>query len=131
MAIKALELQPSEDCISRAYIEPIIEELENICVNGDEHILDLLADIKNAPSAQPERKNVWHKTYDEGFPAEAEQVLVTDGKYFWLDESIANDVGLMWEGDGSMCWERTEWAYFKDLRGEQNDQKCIIQTRNV
>ena len=57
MAIKALELQPSEDCISRAYIEPIIEELENICVNGDEHILDLLADIKNAPSAQPERKN--------------------------------------------------------------------------
>lgn len=24
-----------EDCISRAYIEPIIEELENICVNGE------------------------------------------------------------------------------------------------
>ena len=44
------EQQPCEDCISRAYIEPIIEELENICVNGDEYILDLLADIKNAPS---------------------------------------------------------------------------------
>ncbi len=42
-----------EDCISRAYIAPIIEELENICVNGDEHILDLLADIKNAPSVTP------------------------------------------------------------------------------
>ena len=45
-----------EDCISRAYIEPIIEELENICVNGDEHILDLLADIKNAPPVNPQPK---------------------------------------------------------------------------
>lgn len=42
-----------EDCISRAYIEPIIEELENICVNGDEHILNLLADVKNAPPVTP------------------------------------------------------------------------------
>ncbi len=55
IAIKALE-QPCEDTISRAYIEPIIEELENICVNGDEHVLDLLADIKNAPSATPQQK---------------------------------------------------------------------------
>lgn len=45
-----------DDAISRAYIEPIIEELENICVNGDEHVLDLLADIKNAPSATPQQK---------------------------------------------------------------------------
>ena len=44
--------------ISRAYIEPIIEELENICVNGDEHILNLLADIKNAPSVTPQ-PNKW------------------------------------------------------------------------
>lgn len=44
--------QPCGDTISRAYIEPIIEELENICVKGDEHILDLLADIKNAPSGR-------------------------------------------------------------------------------
>ncbi len=48
--------QPCEGCISRAYIEPIIEELENICVNGDEHVLDLLADIKNAPSVTPQQK---------------------------------------------------------------------------
>lgn len=47
------ELETCEDAISRAYIEPIIEELENICVNGDEHILNLLADIKNAPSVTP------------------------------------------------------------------------------
>jgi hypothetical protein len=53
MAIKALEQEPCEDAISRAYIEPIIEELENIYVNGDEHILNLLADIKNAPSVTP------------------------------------------------------------------------------
>ena len=51
--IKALEQGSCEDCISRAYIEPIIEELENICVNEDEHILDLLADIKNAPPVTP------------------------------------------------------------------------------
>lgn len=44
------------DVISKAYIEPIIEELENICVNGDEHILDLLADIKNAPPVTPQPK---------------------------------------------------------------------------
>lgn len=50
------ELKPSEDCISRAYIEPIIEELENICVNGDEYILSLLSDIKNAPSVTPKTK---------------------------------------------------------------------------
>lgn len=48
--------EPCEDAISRAYIEPIIEELENICVNGDEHILDLLAIIKNAPSVTPQPK---------------------------------------------------------------------------
>ena len=47
---------PNEDAISRAYIEPIIEELENICVNGDEHILDLLADIKNAPPITPKQR---------------------------------------------------------------------------
>lgn len=47
---KELEQEHCDDAISRAYIEPIIEELENIYVNGDEHILNLLADIKNAPS---------------------------------------------------------------------------------
>lgn len=51
------EQEPCEDCISRAYIEPIVEELENICINEDEHILSLLSNIKNAPSItpQPER----------------------------------------------------------------------------
>lgn len=53
---RLLEQEPCEDTISRAYIEPIIEELENICVNGDEHILDLLADIKNAPPVTPQQK---------------------------------------------------------------------------
>lgn len=49
-----------EDTISRAYIEPIVEELENICANGDEHILNLLADIKNAPPVTVEvRTGYW------------------------------------------------------------------------
>lgn len=52
--------QPCEDCVSRAYIESIVEELENICINGDEHILSLLSDIKNAPSETPQpKKGKW------------------------------------------------------------------------
>lgn len=52
--LPSVKPQPCEDCISRAYIGPIIEELENICVNGDEHVLDLLADVKNAPPVTPQ-----------------------------------------------------------------------------
>lgn len=47
--------QPCEDCISRAYIESVVEELENICINGDEYILSLLSNIKNAPSVTPQQ----------------------------------------------------------------------------
>ena len=57
--VKYTEEEYCDDAISRAYIEPIIEELENICVNADEYILNLLADIKNAPSVQPSRKGHW------------------------------------------------------------------------
>jgi hypothetical protein len=75
--------------------------------------------VEIQPTIEPERKTVWRKTYDEGFPAEADLVLVTNGKSFWVDESVANDVGLEWAVfDG--CWEDTEWAHFKDLRGEQD-----------
>lgn len=56
MAIKALEQETCEDAISRTYIEPIVEELENICINGDEYILSLLSNIKNAPPVQPQPK---------------------------------------------------------------------------
>lgn len=45
--------QPCDNCISREYIEPIVEELENICINGDERVLSMLADIKNAPPVIP------------------------------------------------------------------------------
>ena len=59
-AIEALKSQPCEDCISRAYIEPIVEELENICINGDEYILSLLSSIKNAPQVKLQRpKGKW------------------------------------------------------------------------
>ena len=62
---KLLKQEPCEDAISRAYIEPIIEELENIYVNGDEYILNLLADIKNAPPVTPQPKiGQWIDTDD-------------------------------------------------------------------
>lgn len=78
----------------------------------------------NLPSAQPECE-AWHKTIEEGFPAEGEKVLVTDGTYFWLDESVANDVGLQWES-GQSLWEKTEWAYFKDLyKNDKSNEKMF------
>lgn len=51
-----LEQELCEDAISRAYIEPFVEELENICINGDEHVLDILSNIKNAPPVTPKQK---------------------------------------------------------------------------
>ena len=56
------EAQPCEDCISRAYIAPIIEELEYDQIDND-YVLSLLSDIKNAPSVNPQRpKGKWIKT---------------------------------------------------------------------
>lgn len=66
--VEKLEQKSCSDVVSRAYIEPIIEELENICVNGDEHILNLLADIKNAPPVNPRPKTGhWIYKYHEVF----------------------------------------------------------------
>lgn len=45
-----------DDAISRAYIEPLVEELENIYINRDEYVLDILSNIKNAPSVTPQQK---------------------------------------------------------------------------
>lgn len=51
--------QPIEDCISRAYIKPIIKELEYDQKDND-YVLSLLSDIKNAPSVTPQRpKGKW------------------------------------------------------------------------
>ena len=56
------EAQSCEDCISRAYIKPIIEELEYDQIDND-YVLSLLSDIKNAPSVNPQRpKGKWIKT---------------------------------------------------------------------
>lgn len=58
MELKRLreQIEPEKcgDCISREYIESIVEELENICINSNEHILSLLSNIKNAPSIMPQ-----------------------------------------------------------------------------
>ena len=105
---------------------------EKVCIANitlsEEQIREVVEKVKNEvvqvlPSAEPERNNIWHKVIFEGFPAESDQVLVTDGKYFWVDESVANDVGLEWACfDG--CWEDTEWAYFSDLyNGSKPERK--------
>lgn len=89
--------QPCEDCISRAYIESIVEELENICINGDDYILSLLSNIKNAPSVTPqqtswipikirpmteeEKEEIGHEyafMYDCPLPEDGQEVLITD-----------------------------------------------------
>lgn len=71
----AEEIEPSEDCISRAYIESIVEELENICINGDDYILSLLSNIKNAPSVTPQQTR-WIPC-SERLPEENGNYLVT------------------------------------------------------
>lgn len=53
---KVPKQEPCEDYISRAYIEPVVEELENICYNAPQEVLELLAKIKNAPPVNPQSK---------------------------------------------------------------------------
>ena len=52
----ATPLTECDDAVSRQYIESKVEELENICANAPEEVLDLLADIKNAPFVLPKRE---------------------------------------------------------------------------
>lgn len=88
------------DAISRAYIEPIIEELENICVNADEYILNLLADIKNAPSVQPSRKGQWIREVDFG-----------NVPYY-----VCSECGVESVADTNFCFECGA-----DMRGDTDD----------
>ena len=55
----------SDDCISRKYVEGKIEELENICQNAPDTVLELLSDIKNAPPVNVQK--IENKAYNEGF----------------------------------------------------------------
>lgn len=47
--------------------EPIIEELENICMNN-EYVLELLAELKNQPTvdAEPARHGKWIEVHSIG-----------------------------------------------------------------
>ena len=66
MAIKTLEQEPCEDAISRHDVECIVEELENICHNAPQEVLELLAKLKNAPFATPYPKTGhWIEVIDE------------------------------------------------------------------
>ena len=65
-AIKNAEpYDDSGDLISRKYVEGKIEELENICQNAPENVLELLSDIKNAPPVNVQK--IENKAYNEGF----------------------------------------------------------------
>jgi len=118
----------SDDCISRAYIESIVEELENICINGDEHILLLLSNIKNAPSVIPQQTR-WIPV-SERLPEKRDYCLITtkleihdlkpyygvyaakfDGQYF--------DVGYIGEGVSVIAWQPYPQPYT-----ESEDDEC-------
>ena len=75
-------VEPCEDCVSRTYIESIVEELENICMNGDEHILSLLSDIKNAPPVTPtipEVENDYNIGYNCGYADAISDMAESEG----------------------------------------------------
>ena len=92
-AIKILEQENCEDAISRAYVEPIVEEIENICANGDDYILNLLADIKNALPVTPQQKTEHWIPVSERLPETFEFVNCTchsliDDREDWVVETV-------------------------------------------
>lgn len=54
----------------------------------------------------------WIPCEIEGLPPEGEEVLVSDGKHIWIDESVAGDATeegyMMWWDNGS-DWTDTAW----------------------
>ena len=65
-AIEALKQEPCGDDISRHDVECIVEELENICHNAPQEVLELLAKLKNVPFVTPKPKTGhWIGTGDD------------------------------------------------------------------
>ena len=60
MAIKALEQQPCEDCISREAVLRLVEQYPNIIGN---RCVGLMADIKHLPSVTPSYNSVKTELY--------------------------------------------------------------------
>ena len=60
-----LQQRTQGDLISREYIEGIVEELENICQNAPEEVLELLSKVKNAPTVEAEKILVANVTFDK------------------------------------------------------------------
>lgn len=54
----------------------------------------------------------WIPCDTSGMPPEGEEVLVSNGRHIWIDESVAGDITeegcMMWWGDGS-DWIDTAW----------------------
>ena len=54
----------------------------------------------------------WVPCDTSGMPPEGEEVLVSNGRHIWIDESVAGDITeegcMMWWGDGS-DWIDTAW----------------------
>lgn len=57
-------------------------------------------------------KTEWIPCDTGGMPPEGEEVLVSNGRHIWIDESVAGDITeegcMMWWGDGS-DWIDTAW----------------------
>ena len=66
IAIKALDQQPCEDCISREAVIRLVEQYPNIIGNK---CSGLIADIKHLPSVTPkaECKRAYSEGYNEGY----------------------------------------------------------------
>lgn len=109
------EQEPCEDYISRAYIESTVEELENICINGDEYILSLLSSIKNAPFVTPKSRTRRWIPVDERLPKEGKEVLV------WYEYFRFGDYNCMWETYGIGYQIDGHWG--GDVMGQK--ARCI------
>ena len=108
--------EPCEDAISRAYIEPIIEELENICINGDEYILNLLADIKNAPPVT-QKSGKWIPVSE--LPKDKMTCLVYGKMHFIPDHVNEKD----WYYDYTIGYYKPKYGW--SIRGNMSDSDVI------
>jgi len=103
LAEELFEDVPSADAVSR-------EEHERLCQEC--HVLSERADMYAEKYDELKIAQKWIPCDTGGMPPEGEEVLVSDGKYIWIDETVAGDATedgyMMWWGNGS-DWIDTAW----------------------
>ena len=111
--------EPCEDAVSRDCQEPIIEELENICINN-EYVLNLLSELKNAPSVtvgQVRPKGEWMEDYHS----------VLDGIGQCHCSICGRTVSYCLDNDMTVKEEYPFCNCGADMRGEENADKVTNQ----